>query len=132
MLVHPAILWFVNTDFGAANGYRAKTSPGDHNVTVAESQRYVFNPTNPGGALDDRVEHRLHVGGRATDDAEHFGGCRLMLQCFAQFCVALLQFLKQPHVLDSDNGLVGEGLKKSYLLLGERADFFSVDRNCSD
>ena len=47
-----------------------------------------------------------------------------MLQCFAQFCVAFLQFLKQPHVLDSDNGLVGEGLEKSYLLLGEGADFF--------
>ena len=77
---------------------------------LAESQHHVINPTNPCGALDDGVEHRLHVRRRPADDAEHLGGCRLMLQGFAQFCVALLQFFEQPHVLDGDDRLGGESL----------------------
>ncbi|TKS58070.1 MAG: hypothetical protein EWM72_03243 [Nitrospira sp.] len=60
-------------------------SPRNKTVPLAESQHHVIDPTNPGGALDDGIEHRLHVGRRAADDAEHLGSCRLMLQGFAQF-----------------------------------------------
>ena len=42
-----------------------------------------------------------------------------MLQCLAQFCVPLLQFFEQPDVLDSDDGLSSEGLKKLDLLVGK-------------
>ena len=87
-------------------------SPRNHSVPLAESQHHVIDPTNPGRALDDGVEHRLHVRGRAADDAEHFGRCRLMLQGFAQFRVALLQFFEQPDVLDGDYGLGGEGFEQ--------------------
>ena len=97
-------------------------SPQNHNVSFAESQHHVINPTNPRRTLDDGIEHRLHVRGRAADDAEHLGGCGLMLQSLAQFCVALLQFLEQPDVLDCDHGLVGEGFEKLDLLLGEWTD----------
>ena len=45
---------------------------------------------------------------------------RLMLQGLAQFGVALAEFLEQPHVLDGDHRLVGEGLEKRDLLVGER------------
>ena len=83
----------------------------------AESQHHVINPTNPRGALDDRVEHRLHVRGRAADDAEHLGRRRLMLQRLAQFRVALLDFFEQPHILDSDDRLIGEGFEQSDLFL---------------
>ena len=86
-------------------------SPRNHSVPLAESQYHVINPTNPGGALDDGVEDRLHVRRRAADDAEHLGGCGLMLQGLAQFRVALAEFLEQPHVLDRDDGLVGEGFE---------------------
>ncbi len=55
-------------------------SPRNHSVALAESQHHVINPTNPRRALDDGVEHRLHVRRRAADDAEHLGRCRLMLQ----------------------------------------------------
>ena len=68
-------------------------SPRNHSVSLAESQHHVINPTNPRGALDDGIEHRLHVRGRAADDAEHLGRRRLMLQGLAQFCVALLSSL---------------------------------------
>ncbi len=85
-------------------------SPRNHSVTFFEPQQQVIDPANPGGALDDGVEDGLHVGGRAADDTEHLGGCRLMLQGLAQFRVALAEFLEQADVLDGDHRLVCEGL----------------------
>ena len=104
-------------------------SPRNHSVPLMESQHHVIDPTNPRRALDDGVEHRLHVGRRAADDAEHLGRCRLMLQRLAQFRVALAEFLEQPHVLDGDDGLVGEGFEQCDLFLGERADFGTANEN---
>ena len=91
-------------------------SPRNHSVPLVESQHHVINPTNPRGALDDGVEDRLHVRGRAADDAEHLGRRRLMLQRLAQFRVALLQFLEQSDVLDGDDRLVGKGFEQRDLL----------------
>ena len=59
----------------------------------------------------------------AADDAEHLGRRRLMLQGLAQFGIALLDFLEQPHVLDGDHRLIGEGLEKGDLLFSERTNF---------
>src|SRR5262249_6052124 len=92
MRAHPAKLWLINTDFFAANGYGYGTnmSPRNHTVPLVEPQLHIINAANPGGTLDDGVEHRLHVRRRAADDAEHFGRCRLMLQGLPQFCVPFL------------------------------------------
>src|SRR5215467_10503676 len=100
MLTHPLKIWLINTDLNASNGYRTKMSPRSQNVSVAESQHHVINPTNPRCALDDGIEHRLHVRRRAANDAKHLGRCGLMLQSLAQFRVALLDLLEQSHVLD--------------------------------
>ena len=86
-------------------------SARNHFVALAESQNNVVNTANLSRALDDGVEHRLHVRGRAADDAEHLGRCGLMLQGLAQFRVALLDLLEQPDVLDGDHGLSGKGLE---------------------
>src|SRR5262249_27007198 len=94
MLPHPARRWRVNIDLHDGKWYRTKMSPRNHRVPLGESQYHVINPTNPRRALDDRVEDRLHVRWRATDDAEHLGRCRLMLQGLPQLCVALLEFLE--------------------------------------
>ena len=107
-------------------------SPRNHTVPLAESQHHVINPTNPRGALDDGVEDRLHVRGRAADDAEHLGRCRLMLQGLAQFCVALLEFFEQPHVLDRDDGLIGEGFEQSDLLVSERSNLCAANHDRTD
>ena len=107
-------------------------SPRNHSVALVESQHHIINPTNPGGALDDGVEHRLHVCGRAADDAEHLGRCRLMLQGLAQFCIALLQFFEQPHVLDGDHGLIGEGFEEFDLLVRERTNLGPANGNRPD
>ena len=90
-------------------------SPRNHDVPLAESQHHVIDPANPCRALDDGIEHRLHVRRRAADDAEHLGRRRLMLQCLAQFRVAFLEFFEQPHVLDGDDRLVGEGFEQSLI-----------------
>ena len=87
------------------------------NVSLAESQHHVINPTNPRGALDDGVEYRLNVRRRAADDAEHLGRCRLMLQRFAQFRIALLDLLEQADILDGDHRLIGESFKQRDLFI---------------
>ncbi len=69
----------------------------------------IIDPTNPGGAFYYGVEHRLHVGRRAAMMPSISARRRLMLQGLAQFRVARLEFLEQPHILDGDHGLVGEG-----------------------
>ena len=103
-------------------------SPQNHSVAIAEPQHHVIDPANPRRALDDGVEHRLHVRGRAADDAEHLGRCGLMLQRLAQFRVALAEFLEQAHVLDGDHRLVGEGFQKRDLLFGEWPYFGATNR----
>ena len=88
VFTHPTELRLINADLDAASGYGTKMSPRYHSVSFMESQHYIVYPANPRGALDDGIQHRLHVRGRAADDAEHLGRCRLMLQGLPQFCVA--------------------------------------------
>ena len=58
----------------------------------------------------DGVEHRLDVGGRARDHAQDLAGRGLLLEGLGEVAVARLELLEQPHVLDGDDRLVGEGL----------------------
>src|SRR5262249_30283299 len=107
MLVHPAKPWLINTHLDSPNGYeyRAKMSPCHQTFPFKESRRNIVNPTNRDSAVDDRIEHRLHVRRRAADDSQHLGGSRLMLQRLAQFCIALLDFFEQTDVFDCDDRL---------------------------
>ena len=88
MLAHPVKLWRVNTDLRGGQWYRDQNEPAGPSRSLREVEHHIVNPTNSRGALDDGVEHRLHVRGRAADDAEHLGRRRLMFQGLAQFCVA--------------------------------------------
>src|SRR5437879_1481942 len=101
----------------------------NHHVSLTESEHHVVDPTNPSSALDDGIEHRLHIRRRAADDGEHLARCRLMLQRFAQFRIAFLDLLEQPYVFNSDDRLVGEGLEERYLLFGKGTDFGSANLN---
>src|SRR5262245_64236760 len=97
-----------------------------------ESQHHVINSTNASSTLNNGVEHRLHVRRRAADDAKHLGCCRLMLQCLPQFRIALLDLLEQPHVLDGDHRLIGEGFKQFYLSWRKWPDLSSANKNRTD
>src|SRR4030095_2073210 len=101
-------------------------------VALTESQPPVIAPTNPRGALDYGIEDGLHVRRRAADDAEHLGGCRLMLQGLPEFCVAFLQFCEQPHVLNGDHCLIGEDFKEFNLAVSERSQLLSANQNRPD
>src|SRR5262245_18290221 len=107
-------------------------SSHDHSVTFAESQQYIIDPTNSRGALDDGVEYRLYVCGRAADNPKHLGRRRLMLQSFSQCNVAFLEFLKQSYVLDRVYCLVGARFKESDLFVRERTDVSPADRYGTD
>src|SRR5262245_38336407 len=131
MLAYPADLWLINRPHGA-NGYRTKMSTRNHSVSLAETKHYIIDPTNLCRALDDCVKDRLHVRRRAADDAEHLGGCGLMLQRLAQFRIALLDFFEQAHVFDGNHCLVSEGLEKADLTIGERTDLQSADHDSSN
>src|SRR5262249_48524536 len=113
-------------------GYGTKMSPPNQTVPLAESQHHVINPTNPGRALNDGIKDRLHVRRRTTDDPKHLGRCSLMLQCLAQFCVALLDLLEQPDIFDGDYGLVGEGFEELDLLFREGADYSTTNDDDAD
>ena len=74
-------------------GTGPKCARGTITLPSYESQHHIVDATNPGRALDNSVEDRLHVRRRAADDAEDLGRRRLMLQSLAQFRVARLRSL---------------------------------------
>ena len=94
VFAHPTKLWLINANLDPANGHRTKMSSRIIVFAFAESQHHIIHPTNPRRALDDGVQHRLHVHRRAADDAEHLGRSRLMLQRLSQFRIAFLEFLE--------------------------------------
>ena len=63
----------------------------------------------PRGILRNHIQHRLNIRRRAGDHAK----ISLVAVCCSSLVFELrsLQFLEQPHVLDGDHGLVGEGLE---------------------
>src|SRR5215467_14274824 len=101
--------------------------PHNHSVSLAESECRVIDSTNAGGALHDCIEHWLHVGRRAADDAEHFGRCSLMLQGLAQFSVSFLQFFEQTNILNRNYCLIGKRFEQLNLSLGERTNLCAAN-----
>ena len=79
----------------------------------------------PRRILGNRIQHRLNVRRRAGDDAQDFTRRRLLFQRF-------LEFLEQPHVLDGDHRLIGEGFEKLDLRRGEGAHLDATCDQCSN
>src|SRR5262249_37978052 len=84
-----------------------------------QDQRLV-RLAQPRCRLDERLEHRLQIEGRAADDLEYVRGGGLLLQ-------RLAQFVEQASILDGNDGLRGEVLDQIYLLVGERPDLLVVN-----
>ena len=68
------------------------------------------------GRFCQRIKHLLQIERRPADDLEHVGRGRLLLKRLRQLARARLDFVEQPHVLDGDHRLVGEGLEQRDLL----------------
>ena len=71
--------------------------------------RRIRRPAHPGGVLGDGLHDRLQIGRRARDHPQDLARRRLLLQ-------RLFRLVEQAHVLDGDDGLVGEGLQERDLL----------------
>ena len=76
-------------------------------------------------AVGNHVEHRLGVRHRAGNDAEHLGRRGLLLERLAQIIGARLHLVEQAHILDGDDGLVGESRDQLNLFLREWPDLGS-------
>ena len=83
-------------------------------VALGQGDRDRGVGEEPEPALHDRLEYRLHVRGRAADDAQDVGSGGLPLE-------RLLGLVEQARVLDRDHRLVGERLQQCLLLLCEWA-----------
>jgi hypothetical protein len=79
----------------------------------------------PLAALEDHVEHRLGIGDRIADRAQHLPRSPLLLE-------RLPGLVEQAHVLDRDRRLVGEGLHQRDLLVGEPPRFHPPERDGAD
>ena len=94
--------------------------------------RRIRRPAHSGGILGDGVHDRLEIGRRACDHAQDLRRGRLLVQRLRQLSVSRLQLLEQPHVLDGDHRLVGEGPQQRNLLVGERLDLGASDPDRAD
>ena len=89
---------------GTRNLGGAVIEPSPQKPNLAPANRVAFSSM--------AFEHRLKFAGRRTDNAQHFGGRRLLLQRLGEIIGALTQLVEQPRVFDGDNGLCGEVLKQ--------------------
>ena len=67
--------------------------------------------------------------GELADDLQHLRGRGLLLQRLGKIARARLHLVEQPHVLDRDHRLVGEGRDQLDLLVGERPHLLRSDTN---
>ena len=84
------------------------------------------------GICNNRIKHRLEFSGRGSDDAEDFTGRGLLFQRLSEIMVAFLELLEQAHVFDGDHGLVSEGFKQFDLLIAERPNLESPDKDSAN
>src|SRR5262245_66134285 len=80
-------------------------------VVRTPNSRVVGAAQLPRG-LDQRFQHRLQIEAGATEDLEHVGGGRLLLQGFAQL-------VEQARVLERNDGLGGEVRDEVNLIVGK-------------
>ena len=64
-----------------------------------------------------------------ADHPEDLAGRRLLVQRLGQVLVTRLQFLEQPHILDGDDCLIGEGFEQGHLGIGEGTHLRAQDRD---
>ena len=77
-------------------------------LALAYGDRSDIGAAKPARRFGHRVQHRLHIGGRAADDVEHLAGRGLVFERLLQIVGALPQIIEQPCILDRNHRLVGE------------------------
>ena len=102
-------------------------------VSLKVDETVFFQQVDPGhlareqtfATVENLVEDRRRVGDRAADGGEDFARSLLLLERF-------LRLVEEPHVLDRDRRLVGEGFHQRDLLVGECPRFFAPEGEPAD
>src|SRR5262249_25272731 len=94
-------------------------------VAITKENDVVLRLAEPRCRLHERIEHRLQIECRATDDLEHVARSGLLLQGFPQFA-------QQSRVFDGDDRLGGEVLYQLDLFIGKRPDLLSIHVDRAD
>ena len=116
----------------APAGGSARAASVAKDMPVANADRAAEGAAKFDGGGDQRVEHRLQIESRAADDLQHLGGGGLLLQRFGEVAGARLHLVEQPHVLDRDHRLVGEGLDDFDLAIREGDRLVARDSENAD
>src|SRR5262245_29634503 len=99
---------------------------GEVNKFPVETEDGAVDRTaEPNSVRGDSFEHRLHVGRRSRNHAENVRSRCLLLQ-------RLLRLVEQPHVLDRNDRLVGEGFEQFYVIVCEGPRLRMAHRDHSD
>ena len=89
-------------------------------LAVEQVQYAKLCLTDMCSVLQHGSKHWLQLAGRRTNDAQHIGSGRLLLQ-------GLPQFIEQTRILDGDDGLGGEVLYQGNLFFREGPNLLTVD-----
>src|SRR5262245_36405885 len=103
-----------------------------HELAVEPKKGAVPRPAQGYGPLQDCLEYRLNICRRSTDHPQDLTRRSLLLQRLGEVLVAGLELLEQAHVLDGDDGLLGEGLEQRNLFVGEPTDHWAGHKDRSD
>src|SRR5215475_10821195 len=88
-------------------------------LTVESSNGATVSVEEPDGASADGVKDGAEVRRGAGDDPQDLARGCLLVEGLRQVLVPRLQLLEQPHVLDGDDRLVGEGLEEADVMLSK-------------
>ncbi len=97
-------------------------SGGTTAFAIVPEDQAVLGTADVDGILQQSLEDALEVEHRPADGLEHLGRGCLLPQRLAKLLGACLHLVEQPHVLDGDHRLVGEGLDQFDLLVGKWSD----------
>jgi hypothetical protein len=96
-------------------------------LAVAQENHALRRVAQSARGFDQGRQHGLQVESRATDHLQHVGCRGLLLQRVGEIARACLHLVEQPHVLDRDHRLIGEGLQEFDLSLVERTRLGASD-----
>ncbi len=115
-------------EIGVVHGRGDRAAPGrgaHQGIVTDDIDADLVGAKQPLATVDDLLEHGCRVGHRTADDLQHFGGCGLLIQRF-------LGLVEQPHVLDRDHRLAGEGLQQGDFLVGIEPGLGTIDGDGAD
>ena len=91
-------------------------------VTLTSEHSRLVCVTKARCRFHQRVKYRPEIDGGAADNFEHVAGCGELIHRAREFGLALAQLTQEPHVLDRNDRLIGEGCYQLDLSVGKWAN----------